>query len=389
MGSSPTPGTDPDAVALAAEAEAFADDLYGRVPGSDAERRAAQRLAGRLRALGREASVEPFAAWPNWPVAYTLHALAAIGGSVLSVRAPAPGAALVVAATLLTLLDAAGLVPTTRRLLGRRSSQNVVSWGEAEAPGVLILAAHYDVGRAGRPGGRLRILFWAMCAVLLCCLIRLTGVEGTLLTAVQFVPTVALVIAVPLLVEVALSPPATGQNDNASGVVVALRLAERFAGRLEHFEVHLLLSGSQWALAQGARAFFRRHRGLLDPARVVVLNLDALGAGGARYTRREGAIVTFASHRQLTSLCSEIAEDDEQDGEPARPFTNRSASDGYAARSAGFPAITIGCRDERDRAPETIDPDALARAEWFCAELIRRVDAELGPEVTRVSSSRR
>ena len=171
-----------DGVALAAEAKDFADDFHGCLPGSDAERRAAGRLAERLRELGSEALIEPFIAWPHWPVAYALHALLAIGGSVLSVRAPAPGAALVLVATLLTLIDAAGLVPTTRRLLGRRSSQNVVSWARGDAPGALVLVAHYDVGRgaalgrpARRPVGPLQVFFWSLGAVLACCLVRLTG----------------------------------------------------------------------------------------------------------------------------------------------------------------------------------------------------------------------
>jgi hypothetical protein len=378
------------------EAEGFAHDFYGRVPGSDAERRAARRLEDGLRAQGRDVVVETFPAWPNWPLAHALHAIAAVVGSVLSVRAPAPGAALVLAATLLTFLDAAGLVPTTRRLLGRRWSQNVVSWGEREAAGVLLLAAHYDAGRASlmrserwesrraalgrivrRQIGPLEPFFWALCLLLACCLLRLTGLEGTLLSAIQFVPTVTLVVAVPLFLDVALSPPELGDNENASGVALALGLAERLAGRLEHFELHLLLSGSQKAVAGGCSDFLRRYRGALDRERVVFLNLDQVGAGTVRYSSREGALVTFASHRQLVRLCAGISEDVPESD--ARPVTGHGASDAYAARSAGFPSITITCRDERDLAPQMLDPAALARAEEFCTELILRVDAELGP----------
>jgi hypothetical protein len=195
---------------------------------------------------------------------------------------------------------------------------------------VLLLAAHYDFGRASllrsarwergrsalgrlahRPVGWLHVFFWMLGVLLACCLIRLTGLEGTALTAVQFAPTVALVVSVPLLLDIALSPAAAGGNGNASGVVLALRLAQRFAGRLEHFEVHVILSGSQQALAQGCRAFLRRCKGMLDRERVVFLNLDSLGAGAVRYTRREGAIIGFTSHRRLTALCAEIAEDSE------------------------------------------------------------------------------
>jgi hypothetical protein len=114
------------AVDVLAEAESLAADFPERLPGSDSERRTARHLHARLRELGRDAEIEHVDAWPNWPLAYAIHALAAIVGSVLAVSVPALGASLALAAALLTFLDASGF-PTTRRLLGRRASQNVVS----------------------------------------------------------------------------------------------------------------------------------------------------------------------------------------------------------------------------------------------------------------------
>jgi hypothetical protein len=110
-----------------------------------------------------------------------------------------------------------------------------------------------------------------------------------------------------------------------------------------------------------------------------VLNLDEVGAGGVRWTRREGPLLTLRSHAQLTGLCEEVAEDDEDAG--ARPLVNRAPSDGYAARAAGLPAVTITCRDELDLAAQRVDLESLRRAEAFCAELISRGDAELGPNL--------
>ncbi len=118
-----------------AEAERLVDDFGPRGPGTDAERRAASHLAGRLGELGREAETESFSTWPGWPLAYALHAGLAIAGSALAVDLPVAGAALALAAVLLTLLDASGVLLTTRRLFGRRASQNVVSWGDRDAPG--------------------------------------------------------------------------------------------------------------------------------------------------------------------------------------------------------------------------------------------------------------
>jgi hypothetical protein len=279
-------------VDLLAEIDALTE-AGRRAPGSDAERRAARHLENRLRELGRDAEPESIDAWPGWPLAYALLAGLGVVGSVLSVSVPLLGAALALAAALLTFLDAGVLLPTLRRALGRRASQNVVSWGDRDRPGLLVLVAHYDAGRGGlalgrkaqerrasfghlvrRPLGALEPLFWAELAVLACCLLRLPGLAGTLLTAIQFVPTVVLIVATALLVDVALAGTKSGENDNASGVALALRLAERFGpggDSLEHFDVHVLFTGSQKAVTAGMRAFLKRHEHELAPERTVFL----------------------------------------------------------------------------------------------------------------------
>jgi hypothetical protein len=388
-------------VDLRSDIEALAD-VGRRAPGSDAERRAAAYLKQRLEGLGREVEVESVDAWPSWPLAYAILAAAAVVGSVLSVSVPALGAALALVAALLTFLEAGVLLPTLRRLLGRRASQNVVSWGDRDKPGSLLLVAHYDAGRGGialgqtaetrraafgklvrRPIGPLEPLFWAQIAVLVCCVLRLAGLSGLLLTVVQFIPTVFLIVAVALLIDIALSPTKAGENDNATGAALALRLAERYGGgRLDHFDVHVLLTGGQKAVAAGSRSFLKRHKRELSRERTVVLNLDEVGSGTVRFTSREGPLLAIKSHPQLVQVCQGIAEDDEDENAfGARPIVNRSPSDGYAARSAGLPAITISCRGRLDYVPQRVDAEAMERAEGFCAELIRRLDAEVGPDL--------
>jgi len=391
----------PTGMDLRSDIEALVD-VGRRAPGSDAERRAAAYLKKRLEGLGRQVEVESVDAWPAWPLAYAILAVLAVVGSVLSVSAAALGAALALVAALLTFLDAGVLLPTLRRLLGRRASQNVVSWDDGGKPGSLLLVAHYDAGRGGialgekaetrraafgnlvrRPIGPLEPLFWAQLAVLVCCVLRLAGLSGPLLTVVQFIPTVLLIVAVALLLDIALSPTKAGENDNATGAALALRLAERFGGgRLDHFDVHVLLTGGQKAVAAGSRSFLKRHKRELGRERTVILNLDAVGSGTVRYTSREGPIVAIKSHPQLVQLCQAIADDDEDENAfGARPLVNRSPSDGYAARAAGLPAITIGCRGRLDYVPARVDAEAIERAEGFCAELIRRLDAEVGPDL--------
>ena len=356
MGSNPTPGmTEIDTFA---EAEALVDGVGPRPAGSDAERRAARHLAERLEGLGREVVVEPFPVWPAWPVGYTINAIVAIVGSVLSVSSAMLGIGLVLLATVLTFLDLAGISPTTRRLLGRRASQNVVSWGERERPGALLLVAHYDSGPTR--AWPLRPMFWALLLLLACCVVRVGGMSGTALTALQFLPTVVLILYVPLLLDISLSPAAPGENDNASGVALVLRLAERL-DFLEGFGVHVLFTGSQKAMAQGSRSFLKSHRKQFARDRTVVLNVDRVGSGEIQLTKKEGPLLSAKSHPQLLGLVE------------APTIANREPSDGYAAASAQLPAITITCSGER------LEEDTLAEVEEFCVEFAERLDEELSP----------
>jgi hypothetical protein len=409
-------------------------EFEGRRPGSDAERRAAEHLVERLRELGRDADTEPVDSWPNWPMTYAVHLAVAVVGSVVSVTIPVLGAALVLLATLFTFFDANGIAYTTRRLFGRRASQNVISPEDGDKGGDLVLVAHYDAGwgglvfnrslqerratlskRLGRTIGPLQPVFWALVGVLVCTLLRLPGIENMIVTVIQFLFTVVLILALPFLLDTALAPTTPGANDNASGVATALRLAERFGGKLEHFDLHVLLTGSQEAFGLGMRSHLKRHRDDLDEERIVFINLDEVGAGTVRYTSREGLLLPLESHEQLLDLCEEIVEDhegegdgDENDGDEngngesddgddeerpgIRKMISRVASDGYAARSAGYPAITITCKGRLDYTPthhqstdlpDRVDDEALERAYAFCAELIQRVDATVGPDLSR------
>ena len=341
------------------EAEALVDEFGPRPPGSDSERRAAKHLVARLDEIGREAEVETFSVWPAWATGYAINAGLAVIGSVLSVSNGTAGTIVVLLAAILTFLDLSGIAPTTRRLLGRRASQNVVSWGDRDRPGALLLVAHYDSGPTRtRP---LRPFFIAMLVLLACCVLRAAGMSGTALTIVQFLPTAALIVYVALLLDIVLSPAAPGENDNASGVAVVLRAAERLTGEdeLDHFGVHLLFTGSQKAMAQGMRAFLKAHRLELREGDVAVINVDAVGSGELRLAKKEGPLLTTKSHPQLLGLTE------------TETFVNRDPSDGYAAASAGIAATTVNADGAR------LEEDALAEAEGLVVELAHRLDEEL------------
>lgn len=383
--------------------------IAGRAPGSDAERRAALHVAGRLRGLEREAAIEAVSCWPNWGPALAVVAIVSGGASALSVSAPAAGAVLAVAAALGGLADLLLPFAVVRRAFGRRASQNVVSLDRRGREAAVVLVAHADAGRTGlvhrrglqvlrtrlgRPrllfGAQLHPLMWALLAVACCALMRLGGVESDLLTVIQFVPTVALIAMVALLVDVWSSPTVPGAGDNASGVAVALRVAEREAPRMEHAGLHVVVTGAQESLADGMRSFLRRHRAALPRDRTVVVNLDDVGAGRVRFTGREGPVLAPRTHRELVDVCREIAEG--SGAASAAPLLNHAPSDAHAALYAGYGSITITCRDElglaprhhrRSDLPDYLEPESLAAAEDFCAELLSRLDRRLGRTRTR------
>jgi hypothetical protein len=383
----------------------------GRGPGTDAERRTARDLERRLRELGREAELEPFEVWPNWPLAHLIHAVAAIAGSLVATDEPLAGAIVLAAVAALALGDLTGTFHLTRRLTGRRASQNVVSREDGDRPGTLVLVAHTDAARSGvvfsdrsmrrrawigrvlrRPIGPFEPFFWAIVAVLACALLRLAGVESGAVTAVQFVSTVALIVSVPLLIDIGLSEVVPGANDNASGVATVLRLAERYGDGLDHFDLWVLFTGSEEAFAQGAKAFLRRHRHELRRGHTVFLCVDKVGFGEVRYARREGLLFARRYHPMLVGLCDRIAAEDAEDDDRygARSFVSRSVTDAVPARGRGYAAISVACLGERGYAPHyhqptdvpsNLDPEALERAFGFCSELVELLDEEVGPEL--------
>jgi peptidase M28-like protein len=382
-----------------------------RGAGTDTERRVARHLERRLTELGREARIEPLEVRPRYEVANLIHAVAAVAGSVLSVSSPLAGTIVLLVTAVSAFGDLTGSLHLARRLTGKRASQNVVSREDGGRPGTLVLVAHYDAARTGaafgprlserravlgalirRPIGGFETFFWAILVLLVCVALRLPGIHPVPLTAVQFLATVLLIVSVPFLADSAMSAVVPGANDNASGVVTVLRLAERYAGDLAYFDLWVVLTGAGEGLELGMRAWLRAHRRELDRTRTAFVCVDEVGLGTVRYARREGLAIPFSHHRALLDLCDQIAEEDAADDGRyrARSYVSRGATDAYTARLAGFPAVSVSCRGALDYArhhhlptdtPENIDPAALERAFGFCSELIELIDESLGPRL--------
>lgn len=362
----------------------------GRYAGTDAERRAARHLVTRLEAMGRDAHTEPMRVRPAYAFTHMLHAALAVVASVLSVYVPLGGAALALLVAASAFGDLTGSFFLVRFLTGPRASQNVVSDEDEGKPGRLILAAHYDAAKTGlvfnQRSARRRIgmvvYFWSLVAVVVFAMLRLLGIEGTFVTVLQFIPTVLLIAAVPLFADVALSRVVPGANDNASGVATVLRLAERFGGKLEHFDVAVVFTGAGEGFALGMRNWIKRNQNELDAELTAVIAVDMAGYGTPHYATKEGFVVASRFHPTLIELAENI--------EGSEPYVSRSLSDAYQARAAGLPAIRVSSLPGSGApphyhlptdTPDKLDPEALNRTYEFCCELVERIDAEIGPRL--------
>ena len=347
-------------------------------------------LRDRLRGMGREADLQTVPIRPRFGLAHTAHALLAVVGSVVAVTNPEVGGALVLAAALATFLDVTNVLQLTRRLTGRRMSQNVESIESSDKPGTLVLVAHYDAGRDARAfafATRVlrdpwRAMLIAMVVLIGCCVARALGAEGVGLTAAQFVPTVVLILLVPALADIELSEVSPGAADNAAGVAVVLALADELGGRLEHFDLWVVLTGAQQPFALGMSGWLRKRRKGLDRERTAVVNVHGVGRGPVTFGRREGPLLALRSHSQLVRICREIGEDDGPAGDyQARPRVLHARTDAAAAIARGLPALTV------TREGDTVGPDELDGALAFCRELILRLDHEVGPDLAEVRSA--
>jgi Peptidase family M28 len=388
-----------------------------RRAGTDAERRAANYLAERLREVGRRVEAEPTYVHPQYALVHALHCLIAIAGSIASLEIPALGFALVLLAALSMYLDLNTRLYLVRRLFFRRASQNVVSPGtRPDAPQRVILCAHYDAAQTGRafnprtveraarlqshlpfPIGPLRIVFWSLAALLPVLGARMAGVDAEWLSILQLVPTLILIVAVFLLVDIALSDVVPGANDNASGVATALAVARELdRDPPEHLDVWVLLTGAEWSLQEGMREFLRARRKQLRRDSTYFVCLDTVGLGDVRFETAAGWAVSFPMDRRLVQLCEAIAEAD-RDGEGryrARALRHPGLpGDSIAARVRHYPATTITCANQLDivpgvqtaaDVPERIDAAALERAHGFTLEFMRQLDRDVGRRSTLV-----
>lgn len=175
------------------------------------------------------------------------------------------------------------------RLMGKRTSQNTI--GEippaGEARATVVLVAHADTHRAAliyssdRWVSVFSLIIGAAFLSLVAnpVLFALGAATGSLLPyALALVGGVVQIAALALVIQADRAPYSPGANDDASGVGVALSIAERLKeAPLQHTTVWIAITGCEETWDGGVRAMIDAHRDTLADA--LWVEFDGVGCG--------------------------------------------------------------------------------------------------------------
>jgi hypothetical protein len=336
-----------------------------RPSASDGERRAAELIASRLRALGCRAVIEEESAHGTywWPIG--LANLVSAGFAAAALRRRAAGvratAALVATACAAGLWDDLGQGRRWfRRALPRRPTWNVVAEaGDSGAERTVVLIAHHDAAHSGlvfhpalgripprltpklheRSRQSLPILYgvWAGPAMVAAGAVlgrrRLLGAGLTVALG-----------AVAAMIDIGARGVVPGANDNLAAVGVLLALASALRERpLEDLRVLLVSTGSEESFSEGMEAFGRRHFDELDPSRTEMLCLECLGGPTLSVIEGEGMLRMRHYPKAMRDALGDAAADA---GVPiARGLRTVAATDALVPLRAGYQVVTLASID--------------------------------------------
>jgi hypothetical protein len=232
---------------------------------------------------------------------------------------------------------------------------------------------------------------WLLAVVI----VRLEGTHGHTIGVIQLPPTVGLVLALALLLELATANWSPAAGDNGTGVAVALELARALdAAPPRTLDVEVVLEGAGEGGQIGLRRYLRARRGERQAANTIVLGIAACSGGSPRWWSSDGPLVPLRYTRRLRQLAERVAADEPHLG--ATDNRGRGATPALPARMARLPAIAIGCLDRSGLVPRshqstdvaaTIDADALEGAVQFGLMLIDAIDAAVAETQPRASAT--
>jgi acetylornithine deacetylase/succinyl-diaminopimelate desuccinylase-like protein len=366
---------------------------YERPSASGGERRAAEWLAGELRAAGcRDVRVEEERAHGGywWPL-----------GLLNAVPLLAAGrrrlAAVLGAASALAIWDdvSGGRLWFRRRALPHRATWNVVA--EAGDPGArrtIVFVSHHDAAHSGlvfhpalprvamdrapnlhdQANQSVPIMYGVFLGPLLLALWGLTGRR-----VLRGVGSFFAAGATAAMVDIGARATVPGANDNLSAVAVNVALAHAVCkDPPEGVRVLLVSTGSEESFMEGMQGFARRHFGELPRETTEFVCVECVGSAHLCVVEGEGMLRMRPYTERLREA---LAAAGAAAGVPLRRgLRTVAATDGLIALRAGYPTCTLGGVDDTkfpanyhwpSDTPDNLDWDSVEGAVQVCEAYVR------------------
>jgi hypothetical protein len=327
------------------------------------ECRAAEYLAGELRASGIDVAVEPFRGARSLPARMLIHIILAAIGAALLCRSPVLTVILGGLSLVSFLIEQTFCIALLSWPVCRYRSQNVCGKISARQPPRkrLVLCAHYDTQHSGivwtinryfmRLGYRSPLLLkppmtpviGLMAGQIALGVSRLAMHSTLQITILNAILLAIYAILAALFIQWALGRPVPGAADNASGVAAVLELADEWRKfpPEDDVELTILLPGCEESGMLGAAAWATRHRSELRALATIFINIDGIGFGPPRFLGAEVPVAGLPIHsdHQIIRLCEQAA--NECGVRDAGPHSLPGPTDGLAFLARGIRGITI------------------------------------------------
>ncbi len=379
-----------------------------RRSGSADEKQGQQLVEAEFARLGLQTEFEPFTFNGTIHGMMAAHFGLSLAGSALTRSAPAVALCCHLLAAGSYWAEAGHHASVLRRLLPRYDSQNLLAslpaTEDREPTLRIVIPAHMDAGFTGlvfspsflsrTSGGRLEQLLPMAdrpLALVTASQLGLAVVDLFHLVVGRRFPRLGLIeglLNLPSLTGLALNSEVLlrnqvvpGTNDNLSGVIASLLLAQRLAAdKPANVEIVFAITGAEEAGLCGADALARSGR--FDPANTVVIALDGIANGELHYFL-EGEIERAPTPGWLVDELRAIAAADPRFGSINEFAVPVGGTDVYPFRRHGFAGVSLGAVDPSRGAPEhyhqptdtpeRLDMERFLAAVDFSEQLIRRI----------------
>jgi hypothetical protein len=362
-----------------------------RPSASEGEREAAEWIVERFAELGAEARIEAEPAHGTywWPLGIGV-ALGAIGG-LAALRGHR------FLGTVLGALGAAGIAddfpPGKRRLrrpLPQRTAYNVVcEIGPADAERTMVVVSHHDAAHSGlvfhpalpKLADRLGLIEGQDTSPALMAPVIGGPILAALgaLTGSRLLAKLGVFLGVgsaAAMADIGLRKVVPGANDNGTGVIALLALAQRLAeDPPQDLRVILLSAGAEESFSEGIKAFGEHHFPQLPRESTFFLAVDSIGSPHLLVLRGEGFLKMHEYSPRALELMDGLAEELDIWLYPNLRLHN--GTDGLEPLAAGYETAALcGCTDLKNPANYHWPNDLAENVEFgTLADGIRLIEA--------------